>query len=137
MEIEGETGCANMDYVPDVGICTGRCVEDRCPQAQCLPTRLYRGMGYVSFVFECDSKNIQLFLYGEVLYCKLYILSFVGSLRDREVACSASYLQGLNFESCVWTAVSSHSSYYLQEVFLAKFSLYVHNSGLKPDSFHL
>ena len=28
--------------------------------------------------------------------------SIVGSLRDREVACSASNLQGLNFEYCVW-----------------------------------
>ena len=34
-------------------------------------------------------------------------LNIVGSLRDREVACSASDLQGLNFESCVWRAVSS------------------------------
>ena len=33
-------------------------------------------------------------------------LSIVGSLHDREVACSASDLQGLNFESCVWRAVS-------------------------------
>ena len=28
--------------------------------------------------------------------------SIVGSLRDREVACSASDRQGSNFESCVW-----------------------------------
>ena len=28
-------------------------------------------------------------------------LSIVGILRDRELACSASDLQGLNFESCV------------------------------------
>ena len=32
-------------------------------------------------------------------------LSIVGSLRDREVACSASDLQGSNFESCVWRTV--------------------------------
>ena len=60
-------------------------------------------------------------------------LSIVGSLSDREVACSASDPQGLNFESCVWRAVSSHHP---QEVLLAQFSLYVHKSGLKPDSFH-
>ena len=60
----------------------------------------------------------------------------VGSLRDREVAYSASDLQGLNFESYVWRAVSSHSSHHPQEVLLAQFSLYVHKSGLKPDSFH-
>ena len=61
------------------------------------------------------------------------VKSMVGSLRDREVACSASDLHGLNFESCVWRAVSFH---HLQEVLLAQFSLYVHKSGLRPDSFH-
>ena len=30
-------------------------------------------------------------------------VSIVGSLRDREVACSASDRQGSNFESCVWS----------------------------------
>ena len=63
-------------------------------------------------------------------------VSIVGSLRDREVACSASDRQGLNFESCVWRTVSSQSSHHPQEVLLAQFSLYVHKGGLKPDSFH-
>ena len=58
------------------------------------------------------------------------------SLRDREVACSASDRQGSNFESCVWRTVSSQSSHHPQEVLLAQFSLYVHKGGLKPDSFH-
>ena len=53
-------------------------------------------------------------------------LSIVGSLRDQEVACSASDLQGSNFESCVWRTVSSHSSHHPQEVILAQLSLYVH-----------
>ena len=65
-----------------------------------------------------------------------YIVSIVGSLRDREVACSASDRQGSNFESCVWRTVSSQSSHHPQEVLLAQFSLYVHKGGLKPDSFH-
>ena len=60
----------------------------------------------------------------------------VGSLRDREEACSASDRQGSNFESCVWRTVSSQSSHHPQEVLLAQFSLYVHKGGLKPDSFH-
>ena len=60
-------------------------------------------------------------------------VSIVGSLRDREVACSASDRQGSNFESCVCRKVSSHNP---QEVLLAQFSLYVHKGGLKPDSFH-
>ena len=64
-------------------------------------------------------------------------VSIVGSLQDREVACSASDRQGSNFESCVWRTVSSQSSRHPQEVLLAQFSLYVHKDGLKPDSFHL
>ena len=63
-------------------------------------------------------------------------VSIVGSLRDREVACSVSDRQGSNFESCVWWTVSSQSSHHPQEVLLAQFSLYVHKGGLKPDSFH-
>ena len=63
-------------------------------------------------------------------------ISIVGSLRDREVACSASDRQGSNFESCVWRTVSSQSSHHPQEVLLAQFSLSVHKGGLKPDSFH-
>ena len=42
------------------------------------------------------------------LHHLLVKLSIVGGLRDREAACSASDRQGLNFESCVWRAVSSH-----------------------------
>ena len=63
-------------------------------------------------------------------------VSIVESLRDREVACSASDRQGSNFESYVWRTVSSQSSHHPQEVLLAQFSLYVHKGGLKPDSFH-
>ena len=62
--------------------------------------------------------------------------SIAGSLRDREVACSASDRQGTNFESCVWRTVSSQSSHHPQEVLLAQFTLYVHKGGLKPDLFH-
>ena len=63
-------------------------------------------------------------------------LSIVGSLRDRDVACSASDRQGSNFESCVWRIVSSNSYHHPQDVVLAQFSLYVHKSGLKPDLFN-
>ena len=63
-------------------------------------------------------------------------VSIAESLRDREVACSASDRQGSNFGSCVWSTVSSQSSHHPQEVLLAHFSLYVHKGGLKPDSFH-
>ena len=48
-------------------------------------------------------------------------LNIVGSLRDREVACSASDRKVSNFESCIWRAVSSHSSHHLQEIILAQF----------------
>ena len=64
-------------------------------------------------------------------------VSIVGSLRDREVACSASDRQALYFESCVWRTVSSQSSHHPQEVLLAQFSPYVHKGGLKHDSFQL
>ena len=60
-------------------------------------------------------------------------LSIAKSLRDREVVRSASDRQGSNFESCVWRAVSSHSSHHPQEVLLVQFSLYVHKSGLMSD----
>ena len=63
-------------------------------------------------------------------------LSIVESLRDREVACSASVRQGSNRESCVWRTVSSHSSHHPHEVLMAQFSLYVLEGGLSPDSFH-
>ena len=63
-------------------------------------------------------------------------LSIVGSLRDRDVTCSASDRQGSNFESCVWRTVLSHSSHHPQEVVLAQFSLYVHKGSLKPDLFY-
>ena len=55
-------------------------------------------------------------------------LSIVGSPRDREVGCSASDFQGLNFDLCVWRTVSSDSSHHPQEVLLAQFSLYVHKA---------
>ena len=58
------------------------------------------------------------------------------SLRDREVACSASDRKGSNFKSCVWRTVSSQSCHHPQEVLLVQFSLSVHKCGLKPDSFH-
>ena len=63
-------------------------------------------------------------------------VSIVGSIRDRQVACSALDRQGSNFKSCVWRTVSSQSSHHRQEVLLAQFSLYVHKGGLKPDYLH-
>ena len=57
--------------------------------------------------------------------------SIVGSLRDRQVACSTSDLLGLHFESCGWRSVWSHHP---QEVLIAQFSLHMHKSGLKPFS---
>ena len=57
----------------------------------------------------------------------------MGSLRDREVVCSASDSQGSNFELC---AVSSHSTLHPREIYLAQFSPHVHKGGLKPHSFH-
>ena len=74
---------------------------------------------------------------GSVIWkkTKMFLPHPLIKLRDRDVACSVSDLQGLNFESCVWRAVSSHSSHHPQEVLLVQFSLYVHKSGL--SSFHI
>ena len=86
-----------------------------------------------------DFVSGQLVIHHTFLYMTASLadrVSIVGSLRDREVACSALDRQGSNFESCVWRTVSSQSSHHPQEVLLAQFSLYVHKGGLKPDSFH-
>ena len=85
------------------------------------------------FLGLCSLKEAKMFL-PHPLEKKL---SIVGSLRDREVTCSTSDFQGFNFESCVWRAVSSHSFHHPLEVLVAQFNLYVHKSGLKPNSFHL
>ena len=77
----------------------------------------------------CQYKNVHSVLSTLILWVQ-------GSLRVREITCSASDLQCLNFESSVWRAVSSHSSHHPQEVLLVQFSLNVHKSGLRPDSFH-
>ena len=61
------------------------------------------------------------------------LFNIVGSLRDREIASSASDRQGSN----VWRAVSSHSSHHPQEVLLAHISLYVHVGGIKQHLFHV
>ena len=49
-------------------------------------------------------------VWGSVPGLGLVKLSIVGSLRDREVACSASDRQGSNFQSCVWRSVISFIS---------------------------
>ena len=90
-------------------------------------------------VLHLSPLRTPLILCGVFIEVSLFLpsqVSIVGSLRDREVACSASDRQGSNFESCVWRTVSSQSSHHPQEVLLAQFSLYVHKGGLKPDSFH-
>ena len=90
-------------------------------------TRIIRGDIY--YVFQIGLRNIsQNFISPLYLRVKL---SIVGSLRDREVAGSASDRQGSNFESCVWRTVSSHSSHHPQEVLLAQFSLYVHKCDVE------
>ena len=65
--------------------------------------------------------------------------NIAGNLCDREVACSTSDYQSSHFQSCVWRAVSFHSSLDPQGVLLPQFCLYVHKGGLKPHhliSFH-
>ena len=97
-------------------------------KAACLESRRSQGR---TPLCHSSFKETKMFLprsLVEIQYCV--------SLCDREVVCSASDRQGSNFESCVWRAVSSHSSHHPQEVFLAQFSLDVHRGGLKSHSFH-
>ena len=92
----------------------------------------------VGYENMCEDPKINP-LMAIVYFCgrfRIPLVSIAGSLRDRELACSASDRQGSNFESCVWRTVSSQLSHHPQEVLLAQFSLYVHKGGLKPDSFH-
>ena len=63
-------------------------------------------------------------------------LSIVGSLRDREVACSASDRQG-----SISNPVSGGQCHLIHLTILRRFSwpslaYYMHKGGLKPDSFH-
>ena len=85
---------------------------------------------YKTIAFECIYAILDANASPIILPHPRVKVSILGSLRDREVACSAS---GSNFESCVWRTVSSQSSHHPQEVLLAQFSLYVHKGGLKPD----
>ena len=94
-------------------------------------TAVFHAIVRGSFLGLDGLKETKMFLPHPLL--KLII---VGSFCDQVVACSASDHQGLNFESCVWRAVSTHLSHHPLEVLLAQFSLYVHKSGLKSDSFH-
>ena len=48
----------------------------------------------------------------------------------------AACLENRNCKSCVWRAVSSHSSHHPNEVLLVQFSQHVHKVGRKPHSFH-
>ena len=63
------------------------------------------------------------------------LANIMGSLCDQEVACSTSNRQGSNFESCVWKAMSSHSSNHPQEVLMTRFSLYEDKGGINPIYF--
>ena len=58
-------------------------------------------------------------------------VSIVGSLRDREVACSASETARARISNPV-----SGGQCHLKDFILAQFSLHVHKGGLKPDSFY-
>ena len=69
-------------------------------------------------LMKCAKLNHSIAALGGLKETKLFLphprvkVSIVGSLRDREVACSASDRQGSNFESCVWRTVSSQSSHH-------------------------
>ena len=78
--------------------------------------------------------------------CTLHCLEQVGALYVcttsmtnirpvRDSSPEAWDYKGSNFESCVWRAVSCHSSHHPQELPLVQFSLHMHKGSSKPHSF--
>ena len=127
------TNLLSIDDIPEAqNICIA--FEQRRPNASMLVQHYTNVIQMICVYWETRFKLFKRF--KPFLPHPRVKVSIVGSLRDREVACSASDRQGSNFESCVWRTVSSQSSHHPQEVLLAQFSLYVHKGGLKPDSFH-
>ena len=57
-----------------------------------------------------NNRNYYLLLYCYKGGAPGAVVNIVGSLREREVACSASDHQGSNFEFCVWGSVISFIS---------------------------
>ena len=88
-------------------------IKDRC----CPQSARAGALGYSTAAFHARVRGWVPGL-GGFKETKLFLphprvkVSIVGSLRDREVACSASDRQGSNFESCVWRTVSSQSCQY-------------------------
>ena len=59
-----------------------------------------------------------------ILFIHMQARIIVGSLRNREVACSASDRQDSTFKSCVWKAVSSDSTHHdMHKVSLSRINL--------------
>ena len=97
---------------------------------QWLKLPAWKVVGYnPSLALKCV-KN-KMFLPRSLVKIKYFFFWGGGEIRDWEVACSASDRKDLNFDSCVWRAVLSHSSHHPKEIFMVHFSLYVHKLGLK------
>ena len=110
-------------------------------------------MFIVCNIIALSMLNYQIYIYCKAIWIKEFTSSekhykkmeqqlfarfrIAGRLSDREATCLVSHRQGSNLESCVWMAVSSHSSHHPQEVIMAQLSLglYVCKCGLKPHSF--
>ena len=58
VDIEGETSCTNKYNVTGVGLCSGKCYGEHCPEPQCAPTALVGDEPFKQFIFECASKTI-------------------------------------------------------------------------------
>ena len=95
-----------------------RIMRWHCPPDRGFEVRALAVWGRVLYLSVTEAPhNIEsLRVSGEETFC------FFETWRQ-EVACSASDRQGLNFEFCVWRAVSSHSSHHPQEVLQAHWRL--------------
>ena len=67
--------------------------------------------------------------------CSIVNIEYCGQSPWLRVSVLGRRPTGLNFESCVWRAVTPHSSHHLQ-VSLTQFSLYVYKCGVEPHLFH-
>ena len=112
--------CTKVAFICFVCLFVGSFVHSQCYRD--LFSRagdLGQWLALLPFTLEFGSRSLQFKRNKMFLPHPLIKRGIVGSLRDREVECSAPDLQGSNFESCVWRAVSSHSSL---SSLMAKFS---------------
>ena len=80
---------------------------DAVVKAACLESRIPRAR---TPLWPSSFKDTKYFFHAHSLR-----FNIMRSIRDREVACSASDSHGPNFDSCIRSVVSYHSSHHRQD----------------------